>query len=143
MANDIHQIIFVATRRAGGEALFPAESLNRLYESARDFEALGLTGMLLHNGNRLLYCLEGEEAALSRQYERIKADARVQGVAVLRQRTVEKRSFDRWGFALREDPRENQPRTLAERVVVLTADAPPEIRQTFLAFAKLDLRSSA
>lgn len=138
MADDLYQLTFVATRRAGAPAAPAAERINLLYQSARGFETLGLTGLLLHHGNRLLYCIEGTEPAVAAQYEKIKADPRVEGVAVLRQREVEGRSFTRWGFAVDDDPRDDQPATLEDRAVALLHGAPPEIRQTFLAFAKLN-----
>ncbi|MET0363161.1 MAG: BLUF domain-containing protein [Sphingobium sp.] len=132
-----YQLSFVATHQ-GIDEIPASEQLSLLYQSASGFERLGLTGLLLRHNNRLLYCMEGDEAAVSAQYDKIKVHPRVSGVAVLRQKHVETRNFHRWGFALDNDPRENASGTLADRVVELVHNAPPEIRQTFLAFAKLD-----
>lgn len=134
-----YQLSFVATHHDRSE-IPPAEQVNLLYQSAGGFERLGLAGLLLRHNNRLLYCMEGEEESVVAQYEKIKAHPSVSGVAILRQRHVETRNFDRWGFALDNDPRGNATGTLADRVVELVHGAPPEIRQTFLAFAKLDTR---
>ncbi len=143
MAERIHQLTFVATRRADAETLSPAEQLQRLNASRRGFEGLKLTGLLLYNGNRLLYHLEGAEEAVMAQHAKIKADPRVEGVAVLRQKANVERLFARWDFALADDPRSAGATTLADRVVTLVKGAPSEITQTFLAFAKLQLGPKA
>lgn len=140
MGESLYQMTFVATRRSDGETLEPAEMLRRLGASARGFEALKLTGLLLYRGNRLLYHIEGAETDVRAQHAKIAGDPRVEGVAVLRQRTTDVRVFANWGFALDDDPREAGPATLSDRVAALCAGAPPEITQTFSAFAKLDRR---
>lgn len=137
MTDEIYQLTFVATRRFSHALPDGIDRLNRLYEDARGFEQLGLTGMVLHHGERLLYCIEGEESIVAVEYEKIKRDPGVQGVAILRQCEVERRAFGRWGFAVDDDPRDDQPALLADRVVVLVASAPAQIRHTFLAFARL------
>jgi hypothetical protein len=132
----------VATRRSSGEALPPPERVGRLTISARGFEKLKLTGLLLHRGNRLLYHIEGAEADVRAQHAKIAGDPRVEGVAILRQRTGDSRIFSQWAFAIDEDPRETGTATLADRAAICVK-APPEITQSFSAFAKLDIRKAA
>ncbi len=143
MNESIHQLTFVATRRSDAEILSPAEQLQRLTASRRGFEGMRLTGLLLYNGNRLLYHLEGAEAAVMAQHDKIKGDPRVEGVATLRQRTSDGRLFSGWNFALAGDPRETGATSLADRVAEMVAGIPAEITQTFLAFAKLPVRARA
>jgi hypothetical protein len=133
-----YQLTFVAMHRADADSLPPAGRLNILYDMASGYEALGLTGLFLDHGDRHLYCIEGDEDVVAARYGAIKVDPSIEGVVVLRQRTVEDRSFRRWSFALDHDPRDDQPLTLEDRVVALLFGVPAEIRRTFLAFARLD-----
>ncbi|HEX7854033.1 MAG TPA: BLUF domain-containing protein [Sphingobium sp.] len=136
----VYQLSFVATHE-DVDTMSAAEQLNRLYEAAHAFERQDLTGLMLRHDSRLLYCMEGEEETVVAQYETVKGHPRVKGVAILRQREMEIRNFRRWSFALDDDPRENVARSLEDRVVALLHHAPPEIRQIFLAFAKLSVGS--
>ncbi|MET0238290.1 MAG: BLUF domain-containing protein [Sphingobium sp.] len=131
------QLSFVATRCLGAKECSQEEGLRHLISAAELFDAMPVTGLLVHNGNRLLYHMEGREADVLTHRDRIAADPRVGGIATLRQRIVEKRYFRSWVFALHHDPRESTGRTLAERLVPLLDGAPGEIVQTFLAFARL------
>lgn len=142
MAEGIYQLTFVATHRPPVPRLTGAQSLNRAIEYARTFDALQVTGIMLARTNRLLLCMEGDEATVAAEYARLKAQPEAEGVTILRQRHREERAFSRWGFAFEGDPRDNMPITLADRLVAVLGDAPPEIRQTFLAFVRLDMPPS-
>jgi len=138
MGDGVYQLTFIVSVRDDAPVLTPVQGLNRAIDRAREFDILRVSGVVLQRSKRLLWCMEGSEAVIADQYERVKALPEVEGVTILRQRHAQSGTFSRWAFAIEDDPRDNQPPVLVDRLVTLLANAPQEIRQTFLAFAKLD-----
>lgn len=67
--------------------------------SRRNNAKAGVTGLLLYDGKRFLQALEGDEAAVSTTYERIKLDSRHRGIVLLSSKIVEARCFGDWSMA--------------------------------------------
>jgi hypothetical protein len=56
----------------------------------------GITGMLLYGDRSFFQVLEGEDAAVHSMKERIWADARHEGISILRETQIETPSFPDW-----------------------------------------------
>ena len=65
--------------------------------AARNRE-LGLTGLLMHNGQQFYGILEGPRRRVLACMERIITDRRHRGLRILREHPVETRRFDNWSF---------------------------------------------
>lgn len=136
MAGEIVQISLVATRRLETSGITRDEQLRQVQLSGKRYEADSITGLLIVNHPRLLYHLEGNREAVERHRARINSDHRLQGVVLLRERTRESRAFRRWDCAI-DSLLRAEGRTLVATVTDLVADAPEDIRQTLIAFARL------
>lgn len=71
--------------------------------SERHNGRLGLTGLLLHRGDRFFAALEGPDRVLLRRMEVIIVDPRHHQLRILRERRVETRRFENWSFAALPD----------------------------------------
>jgi hypothetical protein len=108
---------------------FDAAALGALVEgSARRNGVDGLTGMLCYYDGSFLQFLEGEEAAVQKTFERIRADPRHDGVIVVYRKPIDARLFPDWTMALRRvdqlSPSQQQFCTALLQVDLDQADAP-------------------
>ena len=69
-------------------------------QSARDNEALGITGVLLYDDGIFLQFLEGSEPAVRALLDKIVRDRRHERLAVVLEETVPQRHFPGWHMAL-------------------------------------------
>lgn len=89
----------------------------------------GVTGLLWTDAHRFLQVLEGEDAAVQRAFDRIKADPRHRSVVVLHDRTIAAREFGAWEMTQR-GPHDTPDAFDARMHQQLTA-ASPTVRGTF------------
>jgi hypothetical protein len=75
-------------------------------------QELGITGALLYSPTKFIQCLEGEYKAVTGVYEKIKADPRHTGVAMLHLSPVPERVFPAWLMGAKRWDQE-QPSALA------------------------------
>lgn len=78
----------------------PAELETILEISRRNNVRDGLTGMLCHYDGSFLQFLEGEAAAVTAAFERIRRDGRHTGLIEVDRRRIEERAFPDWSMAL-------------------------------------------
>ena len=77
------------------------DALNDLAaRSAEKNAKAGLTGMLLFSRGNFMQCLEGEERAVRRLYERVAVDKRHAEVRTLLTQPAEERLFAQWWMGL-------------------------------------------
>lgn len=138
MGGEIFQLAFVASRRPGVPAGTLREHEEHLANSRTIFAEAKVTGLMLSKGPRFLYHLEGEEPQVMKLFHRIQSDRRVHGIVVLRRRFADQRAFAKWDFALDNRSRTSVSKSLIEQVREFVADAPADIQQYFLSFAKLE-----
>jgi hypothetical protein len=125
------QLVYISTARGA----VMASDLQRILGASRRNNARdGISGLLFFDGVRFLQALEGEEAAVTTAFERIKPDPRHSGVVVLSRREVAKREFGDWAMASRT-ALEGESEML-DRVAALVADASPMVQATFTSFAE-------
>ncbi|QDU97395.1 Blue light- and temperature-regulated antirepressor YcgF [Lignipirellula cremea] len=78
---------------------FPASELKDLLAIARKNNVdLGITGMLIYRDRVFMQVLEGDELAVEKLYQKIKADPRHENCKVLLATRVPQRSFDLWSM---------------------------------------------
>lgn len=108
-----------------------------LETSRRNNQALGVTGLLLYNGNNFMQLLEGEPSALSALMRRIGTDSRHSGVSMLHSGKVAERICGEWAMK-----RLYFGDNYAERHEKLNQDLPAAldslVRQVILNFAVLN-----
>jgi Sensors of blue-light using FAD len=86
-----HSAIPVAERTAG---------LGEIFATARrNNKDLDVTGALMISDGAFVQVLEGDEAAVRALYARISADDRHQDVTLLKEQSVDGRTFGRWAMA--------------------------------------------
>ena len=82
---------------------FSEEALAELLAlSRRNNSAAGITGMLLYRAGRFLQAIEGDEAALTKLFERIAADPRHTGIRVLDRGETERPEFPDWSMGFEQ-----------------------------------------
>jgi Sensors of blue-light using FAD len=115
-----------------------------LESSRRNNRATGLTGMLLFDGRRFLQHLEGEDAAVTHAYARIKSDHRHCAVVKLTCRHADKRVFSGWDMAF-ERPRWAGPvqAPLEDQVAAMVKDVDPGVAAHFTSFSMIRSRRAA
>ena len=91
--------------------------------------------MLLYDGVRFLQVIEGPEDAVAVAFERISADPRHIAVVVLRDRTVDYRSFGGWAMLCRAPDQVDD--ALAKLVTAFVRTADPTTRGLFESFAQI------
>jgi len=105
------QITYISTARPE----LPATAIDEiLAASRRNNAAAGVTGLLLYDGYRFLQALEGEAAAVTKVYERIKADPRHRAIVLLSSREISERAFGDWAMA-------------GQRVAIASGSTVPEL----------------
>jgi len=105
------QIIYISTARPE----LPARAIDEILAASRGNNAVaGVTGLLLYDGYRFLQALEGDAAAVTKVYERIKADPRHRAVVLLSSREISERAFGDWSMA-------------AQRVVIASGSTVPDL----------------
>ena len=62
--------------------------------------AAGLTGLLLHQGDRFYGVLEGTQRRVFRRMETIITDRRHSALRILREEPIASRRFDNWSFGI-------------------------------------------
>jgi len=88
----------------------------------------GVSGILLASGGAYLQVLEGGTEGVAHVFDRIRQDGRHRDVEVLRDESVERRSFGGWGMAsLQEDDGDH----IKFRIERFLADAPDTLRAAF------------
>ena len=128
------QLTYISTATPGMNQAMVDEILET---SRRNNHADAVTGLLLYDGYRFLQALEGEEAAVRRVYERVKADPRHRAVVQLSAAVVDARAFGDWSMAAQRVA-VGQGTTVGELVDRLTADIPDaNMRALFRGFARV------
>jgi DNA-binding transcriptional regulator YbjK len=61
--------------------------------------ALGVTGILAHNGDNCLGILEGDDEVVRTRFEQVRLDPRHTSVRVLLDEQIQRRAFPEWGMA--------------------------------------------
>ena len=94
----LHHIIYQSTAlRSMSDA-----DLQEILVQARSFNAAhDITGVLLYHNDQFVQVLEGDEAAISPLYERIRVDARHTSVVKLADAPLATRNFGDWSMAFR------------------------------------------
>lgn len=76
-----------------------------LLDQARsENEKLGISGLLIFDGERFLQVLEGEQGAVDTLFDAIMRDRRHQDIKVFHSGAIDGRSFDTWFMAYRRLP---------------------------------------
>lgn len=134
-AGPVFQLRYISTQTSGDVA---ADVPGILAKSRERNRAAGVTGLLVYNGARFLQILEGPEASVRQTFDRIAADPRHYGIAILGTTTSDARAFRNWAMAyeaLAAGAWQNG--TLADMVMDLVSGAPDRIAREFLAYARL------
>jgi len=61
--------------------------------------ALGVTGILAHNGDNCLGILEGDDEVVRTRFEQVRLDPRHTSVRVLLDEQIQRRAFPDWSMA--------------------------------------------
>jgi hypothetical protein len=127
----MRQITYISTARLrDGETLAMIERYAVQRNSRED-----LSGLLLYDGVRFLQVIEGPESAVAAAFERISADPRHIALVVLRDRTVDYRSFGGWAMLCRAPDQIDGG--LAKLVTAFVRTADPSTRGLFESFAQI------
>jgi hypothetical protein len=94
--NGMYHIVYQST---AVKELSTQDLLDILHKARRNNAALGVTGLLLYSGGRILQVLEGEETTLRRLYKKIQADYRHTRVFTLSDGPISTRVFGDWCMA--------------------------------------------
>jgi len=89
-------LLQLAYKSRSREDLRPAEIRQILGTSRANNAAAGITGILLHDGQRFLQIIEGEVDRVQALYQVIAGDDRHAGLSPLLQRCVPRRDFAEW-----------------------------------------------
>jgi len=127
----MRQITYISTARLGvGETLASIERYAIQRNSRED-----LSGLLLFDGVRFLQVIEGPEEAVAAAFERISGDPRHIALVMLRDRTVDYRSFGGWAMLCRAADQVDG--ALAKLVTAFVRTADPSTRALFESFAEI------
>jgi hypothetical protein len=90
------QLIYTSRAAVG----FSGERVEELLDQARRAnQALGITGILLYDGDLFVQLLEGEAADVDALFDRIKRDQRHAGIQPLIREDIPERQFSNWSMA--------------------------------------------
>jgi hypothetical protein len=90
------QLIYTSRAAVG----FSGERVEELLDQARRAnQALGITGILLYDGDLFVQLLEGEAADVDALFDRIKRDQRHAGIQPLIREDTPERQFSNWSMA--------------------------------------------
>lgn len=78
----------------------PEDLIALAAQSARNNAAVGITGMLMHEGGMFLQVLEGDEAAVRGLFAKISDDSRHSRLTVVLEGNIPARHFPDWHMAL-------------------------------------------
>lgn len=132
----VTQLIYISTVR---QALPSSELPAILAVSQRNNRRVGVTGMLMFDGLRFLQALEGDAAAVRPTFDRIRADDRHRGIAVLSDRLIVAPEFGTWDMAFEDRMTTAVARSLVEQVEALVGDVENRnTRELFRSFACVD-----
>lgn len=96
---DLFHLVYVSSAKPG----FGRVQLRTLLERSRaKNSSLGITGLLLHQGGKLLQVLEGPEGEVRSLYETIAADPRHSRCTALLQEGIPARQYPQWAMAFRD-----------------------------------------
>jgi hypothetical protein len=126
----VRQLIYISSVNPA----VPIDADEILAGSRRRNTALGITGLLYHDGKRFLQAIEGEDAAIADLYGRLQGDPRHRAIVILSDRQVDAREFGAWAMAHRQ-PGDGEG--FVAEVERLVAGATPAVRATFESFARL------
>ena len=94
----------------------------------REQRALGLTGLLLHQGAHFYGVLEGPRRQVFARMEEIITDRRHSRLRILREESIATRRFDNWSFGFCRRRRQHGARRRPEDFI-WNLDAAPEIER--------------
>lgn len=127
----MRQITYISTARlSDGDPLATIER-HAVQRNARE----DLSGLLLYDGVRFLQVIEGPAAVVDAAFKRIAADPRHFAIVVLRDRTVDYRSFGGWAMLCRSAGQVDG--ALATLVTAFVRTADPSTRGLFESFAQI------
>jgi len=113
----------------------PGVDVDLILQQSRHNNAVdGITGLLWHDGTHFVQVIEGPDSSVASTYARIAGDPRHSELAILSDRTIDKREFGYWSM-------ERATRSLKDGEAVLArierrlAGAPEPLRQAFTAAA--------
>lgn len=126
----MRQITYISTARLrDGDTLATIERYAVRRNSRED-----LSGLLLYDGVRFLQVIEGPESAVAAAFDRISADPRHDALVILRDCTVNYRSFGGWAMLCRSADQVDG--ALAKLVTAFVRTADPSTRGLFESFAQ-------
>lgn len=129
----LQQLLYISTARPPAGGVIDPDSI--LIPSRHRNLREGVTGLLFHDGRRFLQVLEGEAAAVTATFARIRQDPRHRAIVTLSRRTIAAREFGAWAMAWQTVGQDGEA-ALAQ-LTELSAGADPAVRETFLGFAGL------
>ena len=112
----IFQLTYYSTARSGisSKDIEDILTTSRKHNGAND-----ITGCLLFHNDEFLQILEGEELAVLKLFEKIKADPRHETILKLAENNAEKRSFGQWTMAYHNIiPEDIHPKTGEENLFI-------------------------
>ena len=127
----LRQITYVSRARQG---LTPGDVGAIIHVSRRNNRWVGVTGLLLYNGDAFLQALEGPHEAVEEVARRIEGDKRHTEVGYLSDRAVGRREFGEWDMALLKLDRSGYT---SEVEPFLAGIERSDVRLRFLNFAKV------
>lgn len=108
--SSLFQLIYSSYSRM--PALLPSE-VSRLVQGCFEVNRkLGITGLLLYDGNQFVQLIEGPEESVREVYSKIETDPRHQSVEKLFERKVTKRHFGSWHMGYRSTNKDELQRVL-------------------------------
>lgn len=127
----MRQITYISTARLGDHETMATIERYAIRRNTRE----DLSGLLLHDGVRFLQVIEGPEDAVAAAFKRISADPRHFALVVLRDRTIDSRSFGGWAMLCRTTGQVDGELVRLVTSFVRTAD--PSTRALFESFAQI------
>ncbi len=97
----VYRLIYGSRARADLLDHMPAHVRQIVETSQRNNAAVGVTGLLLSQGNVFVQALEGDRAAVEAVYARVSRDARHQDVRIVSAESAPKRLFAAWSMCAR------------------------------------------
>lgn len=95
----MHHLVYASSAT---QLLQKPELIELLEKSRRNNIRLGVSGLLLYQGGKIMQVLEGEKPVIETLFERIKADTRHVDVVVLLNSPIADRSFPDWSMGFRD-----------------------------------------
>lgn len=132
MSEPLHRLVYRSTLIEGAAPERRRDLLAAILDvSSRRNALAGITGALLHDGETVLQVLEGPLPPLEETYDRISADLRHCGLALLQLVPIPRRSFAGWRMVL--VPADRLAAFWPGGCATLTADEIPRLVAALLA----------